>query len=411
LFCALVAGVFYFHIYLALKDSHTNLPLGKKVSLVGIIVDEPKPSEKYLLLEMKAEAPLAGRVVVLARQGSDFHYGDEVRAIGTINKSDDGGEPIMFSPEIIKIAGHKGFWLREKMINLKLAIEEHFNLILPSDQAAFLGGILFGSKTGISAADKIALSLSGTTHLIAVSGYKVTLVIFGAGILFGRFFSRRATFFFALLFLILFIAMVGTEASAVRAAIMGFLALLAREMGEAFNIRNALIFTALFMALIDPTILTGDLSFIISFASVLGIIYLGPAFKKLFRYSDEGLLGWREAAITTLAAQLATMPVLMNAFGQFSLMAIPANVLTLSLLPITMFFGSLLAFLGFVSSHLAFFVAKLTGFILAYQLSAIRFFARLATPLPLPFNSAFAIFFYYLLIATFAFSYGADQKV
>jgi competence protein ComEC len=210
----------------------------------------------------------------------------------------------------------------------------------------------------------------------------------------------------------LFILMVGYEASAIRASIMGVIALIARETGESFNVRNAITFTALAMTLFNPTILTGDLSFMISFLAVLGIIYLGPPFKKLFRYEEEGLFGWKEAGITTLSAQLATMPILMNAFGQFSLVAIPANIFTLSLLPLTMFCGFTLACVDLVSANIAFFTAKFLGLILGYQLAVIKLFARIAAPLPLPLGTPFAIALYYLGLVLFIFSYAEHtQKI
>ena len=109
--------------------------------------------------------------------------------------------------------------------------------------------------------------------------------------------------------------------------------------------------------------------------------------------------------LTTLAAQLASLPVLVTAFGAFSLVAIPANVLTLSLLPITMFSGFVLAVCGFMPPSLLFFAAKFAGLIVGYQLAVIYLFAKIAIPLPLSFNTTFAFFIYYLVLATFIFSY------
>lgn len=406
-FLALVVGIGYVHIYLYWRTAHIIVPFGKQITFSAVVSDEPLASEKYLILTTAVQKPLEGTVKILAPPGSDIRYGDLIAVSGVIEEPETSvDDPIIFSPKQIVIKGsHYGFFLREWLIDLKLGVMERFMAMLNVDEVAFLGGILFGSKMGVSDALKSALSLTGTTHLIAVSGYKVTLVIVTVGELFSRIFSRRSAFIASIIFLVLFILMVGFEASAVRAAIMGVIALVAREAGETINIRNAVTFTALFMALVDPTILTNDLSFMISFLAVLGIIYLGPPFKKLFHYKDEGMFGWKEAGITTLGAQLATMPILMNAFGQFSLVAIPANICTLSLLPLTMFFGFMLACVGAVSGHIAFFTAKIVGLIIGYQLAVIRLFAAIAVPLPLSFSSAFAIFLYYLILCLFAFSY------
>ncbi len=378
-----------------------------------IVSDEPQPSQKYLLLTAQAQKPYAGGVTVLAPLGSTFAYGALLQLPGTLQTSDQGGDAVLFSPKIVLRAKHKGFFLREWMINLKLAILDRFNELLSTDEAALLGGITFGSKQNFKPDLKQAMSLSGLTHLVAISGYNITIVIFAAGEIFGRWFSRRMTLIFTFVFLILFMFMVGNAASGIRAVIMGSLALVAREMGEVFSMRNAVAMTALVMALYDPTVLTGNMSFILSFLSLLGIVYLGPPLQKLLRYEpkEKGLLDWKESAVTTFSAQLAVMPILINTFGQFSATAIIANVLVLGTVPLTMFFGFVLAASSFISSALAFFAATFAGFLLSYQLAAIRFFGKFAIPLPLPLNSEFAIFFYYLLLGIFIFSYGRTTKI
>ncbi|MGC9599185.1 MAG: ComEC/Rec2 family competence protein [Minisyncoccia bacterium] len=413
--CAAVLGALYYHFFFRLEEAKMKLPFETLTTFQAFVSDEPQPSEKFLIVTAEAEPPYAGTVKIMAPPESDFPYGEILSVTGTIVPSEAAGsDPVVFSPKNIAVlATHRGFWLRERMLELKLAILAKYREVLPEDQAALLGGIAFGSKVYFKKELKDAMALSGTTHLVAVSGYNITIVIVAARDLFKRFFSRRATFFAAVVALVLFMFMVGLQASAVRAAIMGFLALVAREMGEEYSMRNAIVFTAAFMALLDPSVLTGNVGFILSFLSLAGIVYLGPPLKRLLRYredSDGSLFDWKENAATTLSAQLMVMPVLINSFGRFSLVAILANILILSTVPLTMFFGALFALLGFVSHHLIFFAAKLVGLILAYQLFVMRLFAALAVPVPLPLNSAFAIALYYLIIAIFIFSYGRARR-
>jgi competence protein ComEC len=206
--------------------------------------------------------------------------------------------------------------------------------------------------------------------------------------------------------------MTGLQPSAIRAAITGSIALFARETGRMFNIRNAIAFTAAAMVLWNPTMLTQNAGFELSFLSLIGIVYLGPALKKLFRYSSAGFLDWKECGITTLSAQVAVMPVLIATFGQFSATAILANVLILATVPLAMFFGFLLAVFGFISYYLAFFCAKLAGLVLFYELAMMRLFAGLSVPVPINFNSTVVILLYYAILAFFVaanYSYG-NQK-
>jgi len=404
---AMAFGAFYYHFYLDIAASKTNLTYNHFISFSGVVTDEPQPSQKVLILTVGIKPPLAGEVKIFAPPTSDFRYGDMLQIDGIITPPDasglpaggSGGDPIVFSPQMKLMSRHNGFWLREKLIDLKLAIIKNFEAVLPSDEAALLGGITFGSKVNFSAELKNAMALSSTTHLVAVSGYNITIVILAAEGAFGRFCSRRKTFIFSVILIALFVLMTGLQPSAIRAGITGFIALLAKETGRMFNIRNAIAFTAAIMALWNPTMLTQNAGFELSFLSLLGIVYLGPALKKLFRYENAGFLDWKECAITTLSAQLAVMPVLIVTFGQFSATAIFANILILATVPLAMFFGFFLAILGFISCYLAFFCAKLASIILFYELAMIRLFAGLSVPVPINFNSTAAMVAYYSIIA------------
>jgi competence protein ComEC len=281
--------------------------------------------------------------------------------------------------------------------------------VLPEYEATLLGGITFGAKQDFKPDLKLAMATSGTTHLVAISGYNITIVIVAAEEMLRGFMARRARFWSTVALIVLFVLMTGLQSSAIRAAIMGFLALTAKESGRVFSMRNAITFTAVVMALIQPTVIAYDVGFQLSFLSLLGIVCLCDPLKalaqKIFHYEDAGVLEWKESAVTTFSAQLGTMPVLIAVFNQFSATAIFANVLVLGTVPVTMFLGVLLAALGFVSQSLAFFIAKLTGLLLAYQLGVIRLFAALAVPLPLQFNSALVFIMYYGALAWFALSH------
>lgn len=399
---AMLFGAFYYHFYLENAAAKINLTYNRFISFSAVVTDEPQPSQKVLILTASMKPPFAGEVKIFAPPTSDFRYGDMLKIDGIMTPSDaSNGDPIVFSPQIQIISRHNGFWLREKLIDLKLTILKNFEAVLPNDEAALLGGITFGSKVNFSTELKSAMAISSTTHLVAVSGYNITVVILAAEGVFGRFCSRRKKFILSVILMVLFVLMTGLQPSAIRAAITGFIALFAKEMGRMFNIRNAIVFAAAVMVLWNPTMLTQNAGFELSFLSLLGVVYLGPALKKLFHYGNAGFLDWKECGITTLSAQLAVMPVLVAIFGQFSATAIFANILILATVPLAMFFGFLLAALGFVSYYLAFFCAKLVGFILFYELAMIRLFAGFSVPISINFNPTIIILAYYTVLVFF----------
>lgn len=415
---AFFLGTFYFPWFLGSQAARMKLPVAtavnKPIVFSAIISDEPKTSSKYVLLTVDLERPYAGTLTVFAPSESDYHYGDELQVEGAVSQAKAGtpqntpGEnPAVFPRHLKLVASHKGFWLREALINLKLAIIDRYNGVLPSDEAMLLGGITFGAKQNFKIELKNAMAASGTTHLVAISGYNITIIVIAAEELLGVLLARRAKFFATVALMVLFVLMTGLQSSAIRAAIMGFLALAAKESGRVFSMRNGIALTAAAMVALQPTVLVYDVGFELSFLSLLGIVCLCDPLKKaaqkIFRYEDSGVFEWKESAVTTLSAQLGTMPVLIAVFNQFSATAIFANVLVLGTVPLTMLLGFVIAVLGFVAPYLAWFVAKAAWLLLAYQLGVIRFFAALAVPLPFAFNSAATFAVYYAALGWFAY--------
>jgi len=187
----------------------------------------------------------------------------------------------------------------------------------------------------------------------------------------------------------------------VRAAVMGILVLLARELGRPYSVPYALAWTAFGMVLLDPgsIFLPG---FQLSFMSLLGIVYLSPLLLERFGVKPDGAAefsgGFRENSALTIAAQLAVAPIALNAFGGISITSFLANALILPVMPMTMFFGFLLIACGTVAPPLGFLAGLFAHILLAYEIAVIRFFAFFALPLSGSFP-AMGIALYYLFLA------------
>ena len=156
-------GVFYAHFFTLRRTAEIKLPAGKSVSFSAIVSDEPKTSAKSLILTVSAEGPYSGTLTVFAPPGSGLVYGDEVRIQGEISPPEAAGDdPSVFPKMITLVAKHRGFWLREKLLEFKAAVFEKFNETLSPDEAALLGGEILGGTNGMSAGLKAEMSQSGT---------------------------------------------------------------------------------------------------------------------------------------------------------------------------------------------------------------------------------------------------------
>lgn len=408
---AIVGGALYYNAYEHWDAAHTKMPTGKSAAFFGVVTAEPKAAGNFIMLAVGLSRPYAGDVDIFASpNGAQVHYGDEVWMSGTVTPSDNAGEnPVVFLPRIKVVAEHEGFWLMEVMIDGKERIVAQVARMFPPDEAALLSGILIGTTGTVSAALKAQMETSGTTYIVNMYGYKMAIITSALAAILKDRLPRRAVLFVMFGAIVLFVMASGGAVSAVRAAVMGSLAVLARGTGRIFNARNAITFAAAGMVLANATLLT-DAGFQLSFLSFLGIYYLGPPVNNFFRWTDRGVLGWKEHAMLSLTTNLAILPVVMPVFGEFSLTSFISNIFIMIPWAAVIAFGALAVALGYVASPLAFIATQLTHILLQYELFVIRVFSVIVLPMPAVFNSAFVTVFYFGTLILFAHYYAAPSQ-
>jgi competence protein ComEC len=196
-------------------------------------------------------------------------------------------------------------------------------------------GIVFGIKQNISSEFLQEIQNVGLTHVIAASGMNVTLV---SGFIFyflSLFFKRQLATFLSILGIVFYVALAGFEPSIIRAAIMGIIVFSSQILGRGQYTFLTLLLTGFIMLFISPEYLL-SISFQLSYTATLGILYLPKLFTRYVNLFTQDL-------ITTLSAQIATLPILLLNFGSFSVVSILVNVLVLWTIPILMILGSLAA--------------------------------------------------------------------
>ena len=411
---AAVAGVLYYRAYVGWTAAHAHMPFGKSVAFFGVVSEEPKSAGNFTMIVVSLSRPYAGTLdVFTSSNNTQFHYGDELWIKGSVSASKDPGvPPAMFMPQLRAVAEHQGFWLKEVVINLKAVIVGKIAQLLPPEQAALLAGIMIGTTGALGAALKAQMETSGTTYIINMYGYKIAIITAALAAALKDHLPRRAVLWITLAAVALFVFVSGGAISAVRAAVMGSFAIIARGTGRVFSARNAVTAAALGMVLLNATLLT-DAAFQLSFLSFLGIYYLGPAVNNYFHWTGVaagGVLQWKEHAMLSLATNLAILPVVMNTFGEFSLMSFISNILIMIPWLAVIAFGALAVALGFISSALAFIAVQIVSVLLQYELFVIHIFAAITVPMPAVFGSVAAIALYYGTVIIFAHYYGAPSQ-
>lgn len=248
---------------------------------------------------------------------------------------------------------------------------------LPEPQAALAAGVVLGLKRQLPPDFALNLKRAGLTHVVVVSGYNISMAI----LLFAALtkpLGRRLAFTAAGVLAVLYGLLCGGGVPVWRAVLMSFCGGFGKIVGRE-KVGGAALFTsAALITTVNPAIVT-DLSFQLSFLATSGIIYLTPGLEILWPKKPWWLRGRlvKDALLTSLAAQLATAPVLIGAFGQLSLVAPLTNFLIFMSIPAMMALTAVTLFAGLVSPALAGLSALFAWVPLTYFVGVVDFFGNL----------------------------------
>jgi competence protein ComEC len=212
-------------------------------------------------------------------------------------------------------------------------------------------------QAGIPSEVQEAFRLTGTSHIIVISGFNITIIAAFFSLLFSRLLGERRGAVISGAAIILYTLLVGANPAVVRAAILGMLTLLGHQVGRRQVGLNSLTFIAAIMAFITPTVLW-DVSFQLSFTATLGIMLYAEPFAQWFIKSAARFIPQEKAEklagpvgayfLLTLAAQLTTLPLMAYYFKRISLTALIANPLILPAQPALMVLGGLAVLTGMI---------------------------------------------------------------
>lgn len=409
---AVLVGIVRFDTIERVRPNLTSF-YNKPLTLQGVVWEEPRRTSASQQLKVKiaevdeSEITPPFYALVTTRRYPEYALGEELRLQGILEKPENLGDfdyasylakDEIFSavsfPQVERIGMSDEKRITRFLVGVKRALEDNIDAALPDPHSALLKGLLFGERESLPPEFVEDLKKTGTTHIIALSGYNITLV--------GRFFMDAllfltvpfyTAFWIAISAIISFVLATGASPSVVRAGVMGILVLIAQREGRIYRMTNALAFAGAVMIFHNPRILRLDAAFQLSFLATLGIVYLAPqiesAFEKMHfrltrrpkfnsaRKTTPPLFPFKQILTETLAAQLAVLPLLLYLFGRVSLISPLANVLVLLAVPYSMALGFAAAMLGFVSGLMGSIAGWLVWALLEYKIRVIELLASL----------------------------------
>jgi competence protein ComEC len=246
---------------------------------------------------------------------------------------------------------------------------------LPEPLASFAMGLLVGQRVNLPEQAKQDLLMVGLTHIIAVSGYNLTIILHACrGLLGNR--SKRIATGLSLLLIGVFLLITGASASIVRAAIVSVLSIVARYYGRTFKPLNLLFLTAAVTAWANPVYVWSDLSWYLSFLAFFGVMIISPAVQSRWPGGwHRTLLGG--VALESMCAGVMTEPFVLYVFGQMSFISLPANMLVVTLIPLAMLLGLVAGLAGMCAAGVAGWFALPAVWLLNYMLDIAHLLANL----------------------------------
>ena len=403
-----------------------------KIELIGVVKRvESRVKNNRLIVEaekikvQKIEKEVKGRVMVFIPRLVEVDYGDRIKLSGRLeypelfngfnwsrHLANEGIYSVMFSPWVTVIEENQGSLLMTKLYSLNSFFQEKINRLVPYPESTILSAMLLGNQGEIP--DKINDSFrqTGIGHILSISGMHITLIsiiIFWFILSLGLW--RKQAFILTSLFLFFFILMVGAPPPAIRAGIMGFLFLLAQYFGRAYSFQNAIIAAAALILIFNPLSLFYDISFQLSFISVLAMLWLFPIFQhyvfqktKLKTEKRPFLAFFLNTFLISLAILLFLGPLTAYYFNNFPIISPLSNFLAIPFSSLILFFGIIFLLASLIFLPLAAILGNIVYILIYLMIYLNNFLANI------PFLGAFQFYvslhfliIYYIILLFFIF--------
>jgi competence protein ComEC len=404
--CALVlAGAVTGDARLTAIDRHSERVLdGERVVLRAHLLGRPRASQFGSRAELRVAAgrlrgarllarfPVWGRPPPSGPLGAELEIAGRLRSLDALPPPADGFDQAAFlrtrgiAGELLVDRARPTGRRRSGFAGTVDRMREHAGRAvaagLPGGESALLRGMVLGEDEAIAEPVREDFRSSGLAHILAVSGQNVMLLYalaLPALVALGLGRGMRAALLLALI--ALYVPLAGAGPSLQRAAVMGAAGIVAMHASRPASRVHALLLAAAATLALNPRT-SSDPGWQLSFAAVAGILWLGPPLRALFlktvaelwpairrprisnRSGRAGALSGAaaaarsrsvgraaagalaEGAALTIAATLATAPLLAYHFDSVSLAALPANLLALPAIAPAMWIGMVKAALG-----------------------------------------------------------------
>lgn len=347
-----------------------------------------------------AAKPLAGSFKISGFGLPMVYRGDKVQISGKLFPMRGSNQARIAYAKLSRLAADSSF-----IHKLTRKFNAGMQSALPEPESSFGLGLLIGQRNTLPADITAALTAVGLVHIVAVSGYNLTIIVRGVGRL--KLGSKYQKLAVSLALIGIFVLITGFSASIVRAAIVSVLSLWAWFYGRQIKPMVLISFAAAVTAMINPFYVWGDLGWYLSFLAFFGVLVIAPIISARLFNNQPKLL--TVVLLETLSAELMTLPLIMMTFSQLSVVALLANVLIVPLVPYAMLFAAAAGAAGAWLPQIAGWFALPARLLLTYMLDIVHILSKF--PSALVHRSISAIYMVGLYVLVLLMAWAAHKKL
>lgn len=354
------------------NKSNVRSFIGKNVLLEGIVLSKESASQ-YLF---KVEGSGVGEVLLNVSGYPVIHTGQKCNVMGNLVEPSSFEEfdykRYLFRKGIYAILNVQEYECENSgnmLLLLRSKLEGVIERSLPEPESSLLIGILFGSKRIFTKEFSESLRISGLSHIIAASGYNISLLAIGVDRIVGQSKSKN-TLLLKIAIIWMFTIFAGFSSSLVRASTMSTVYFLLLFLGRDISKGVAIAVCVTLLISLNPFIIY-DIGFLLSLSSTVGLIFFPNCFKSLSKVVKENIL-------PTLTCIIFTLPIVISFFSKISLVSMLSNLLATPIIQTTIYWGLAITFLTVLSD-----IFKILYLIPYIQLTIFKYIVEISSIVPM----------------------------
>lgn len=399
----------------------------EKVIVEGIVSENPQESADRTelivsarrLIKDDSDIPIEGRILLSVADTQEINYGDFIRFTTRLRTPHSFHNPGGFDYEkYLKYRGVivRGFIkdssgivvLRENQGNIFKTILERFRKKIKifiednslSPEREIIQAMILGNQSEIPKDIMEKFNRTGTTHIIAISGFNIGIIAFlsffvirllmrTSSYLLLRFNIVKVSTIFGIIPVVIYTFIAGMGISVVRASIMALTFMIAIILNKDRDLYNSLALAALVILIISPHSLY-DVSFQLSFVAVWAILFITPKFTAISHQGYPEEISTHTVRvkkiftnvyifiIVSFAATLGTLPLIIFYFNRVSTIVLLSNIIVVPIMGIIAIPVCTAIIIALPLSHaLALLFLNIASYLVRISVSIVDFFASL----------------------------------